>query len=171
MAGIGLGYTRRNIDGGAALGRFEDTIAAIDAINAEDPNVVAVGDREGPKELLHSELLSAWVCRLQPDASEQLLLAARAQHIRRWTVPRSSFPEGRTGYLRWRTSLYAFHADEAARVLQACGFDDAIVDGVRRLVGKRAPAGDPAAQVLEDALCLVFLETQFAEISERMPDE
>ncbi len=95
--------------------RFARAIAAIDAGNAEDPNVVTVGERTGPKEIVHAELVTAWVERLRPDASEPLLLAARGHHFRRWTVPRSSAPAGRAGYLKWRKSLQVQTASRARR--------------------------------------------------------
>ena len=87
--------------------RFARAIAAIDAGNADDPNVVTIRSRTGPKEILHAELVTEWVVRLDPDATEPLLLAARGHHFRRWTVPRSTAPAGRAGYLRWRKSLQA----------------------------------------------------------------
>ena len=76
--------------------RFRRAIAAIDASNADDPNRITVRGEERPKELAHSELVTAWVHRLDPHASEPLLLAARAHHVRRWTIPRASYPTGRT---------------------------------------------------------------------------
>src|SRR5437588_6981396 len=95
-------------------GRFARAVAAIDAANAEDPY---------DKELRHSELATKWVRRLRPDATEALLLAARAHHIRRWAVPRPSYPEGRAGYLRWRRDLQRAHADAVSRILAAERYD------------------------------------------------
>src|SRR3954465_3899380 len=92
--------------------RFARAIAAIDAGNADDPNLVTIRSRTGPKEVLHAELATEWVERLRPDASEQLLLAPRGHHFRRGTVPRASAPAGRAGYLKWRKSLQQQHARE-----------------------------------------------------------
>src|SRR5881275_2992919 len=86
----------------ATSDRFDHAIAAIDAGNGDDPNVVTVRARTGPKEVLHAELVSEWVEHLRPGASEALRIAARGHHYRRWTVPRSSAPAGRAGYLKWR---------------------------------------------------------------------
>ncbi|MXZ45919.1 MAG: DUF4202 domain-containing protein [Chloroflexi bacterium] len=157
-------------------GRFALAIAAIDSANADDPNRIEVEGVEGPKELTHARMVDAWVRRLDPDASEALLLAARAHHVRRWTVPRDSFPAGRGGYLRWRAHLRGFHADEAERLLRGVGYDDATIERVRQIVLKQGLTRDPATtdpevQTFEDGLSLVFLETQFAEITARLDDD
>ena len=156
--------------------RFELAVAAIDAANGDDPNRIEVGGVEGPKELTHARMVDAWVRRIDPDASEALLLAARAHHVRRWTVPRDSFPAGRSGYLRWRSHLRGFHADEAERLLRGVGYDDTTIDRVRQIVLKQGltrdpETTDPDVQAFEDALSLVFLETQFAELTERLDDD
>ena len=120
---------------------------------------------------VHAELMTAWVRRLRPDASEALLLAARAQHIRRWESPRSSFPEGRTGYLRWRTQLYRFHADTAAALLREAGYGEDVAGRVGALIRKELLGRDPDAQAIEDALCLVFLELQLGDVAGKMDRE
>jgi len=142
-------------------GRFERAIAAIDAANAEDPH---------DKELRHSELATKWVLRLRPDAGEPLLLAARAHHIRRWAIPRASYPEGRAGYLRWRRDLQKAHADDVARILSAEGYGEADIARVQDIVRKRNLAHDADVQTFEDALCLVFVEDQLAEFSTRVDE-
>lgn len=156
--------------------RFQRAIAAIDAANADDPNSIEVDGEARPKELTHARMMDAWVRRLDADASEALLLAARAHHVRRWTVPRDSFPDGRSGYLRWRSHLRAFHADEAGRLLRGAGYDDATVERVREIVLKQGltrnpETTDPDVQTFEDGLSLVFLETQFAELTARLDDD
>src|SRR5882672_8133509 len=110
--------------------RFDRALAAIDAGNADDPNIVTIRARTGPKEVLHAELVTEWVARLRPDASEPLLLAARGHHFRRWTVPRSSAPTGRAGYLTWRKSLQEQHARELGELLTTAGYD---ADSVARV--------------------------------------
>jgi hypothetical protein len=151
--------------------RFDRAIAAIDAGNANDPNVVTIRGRTGPKEILHAELVTEWVHRLRPDASEALLLAARGHHYRRWTVPRASAPEGRPGYLRWRKSLQEQHARELGELLATAGYDTDSIARVQRIVRKEKLATDPEVQAYEDALCLVFLETQLADVVARLdPD-
>ena len=155
----------------ASSERFERAIAAIDEANAADPHTIEVGGEPRPKELTHAEMLTAWMRRLDPEPSEALLLAARAHHIRRWTVPRASYPAGRSGYLRWRRDLHAFHADEVARILAAAGYEEAAIARVRQIVRKERLRRDPEVQTLEDGLNLVFLQTQFDELLERLGDE
>src|SRR6202030_1192786 len=132
-----------------------------DAANASDPYTIEVAGRRRPKELTHAELVSAWVTRLCPDASEPLLLAARAHHLRRWQSPRSSYPEGRAGYLRWRRDLGRRQAEEVGGVLAEGGYPTETVERVQSIVRKQHLGDDPDVQALEDAMCLVFLETQF----------
>jgi hypothetical protein len=151
--------------------RFARAIAAIDAANAGDPNTIVVDGVERPKEQAHAELMTEWVERLDPDADEAQLLAARAHHLRRWSVPRSSYPEGRAGSLRWRTALKRQHAEEVAAILTDAGYEGAVVDRVGDIVAKRRLGTDPAVQTHEDALCLVFLRTQFDDLADQLGDD
>jgi hypothetical protein len=156
--------------------RFQRAMAAIDAANADDPNTIEIDGEVRPLELAHAELMTDWVSRLLPDASEALLLAARAHHLRRWTIPRTDYPDGRAGYLRWRRNLHEFHAAEVARILTEVGYDDETVARVQALVAKRdQPArgvsDDPEMRAMEDALCLVFISTQFRSLAERLDDD
>lgn len=155
---------------GVTSSPLTSAFAAIDAANAEDPNVVTVRGTTGPKEVLHAHLVSEWVERLRPDADDALLLAARGHHLRRWTMPRGSYPAGRAGYLRWRKALHQQHATELGELLAAAGFDDATIARVQQLVRKEQLGHDPDAQVLEDALCLVFLETQLLDVAGRLDE-
>ncbi|HEV7887836.1 MAG TPA: DUF4202 domain-containing protein [Acidimicrobiales bacterium] len=148
--------------------------AAIDQANADDP---------AGKELDHADKAVAWVRRLRGEGAggadgagvpEALLLAARAHHVRRWEIPRASYPEGRAGYLKWKRDLQQHHADVLAPLLRGAGYDADMVERVQAIVKKRGLAGaspDPDVQTLEDALCLVFLETQFAELAARLDDD
>ena len=151
--------------------RFDDAVAAIDAANADDPNTLEVRGQVRPKELAHAELMSEWIDRLDPGADEAQRLAARAHHLRRWTVPRSSYPEGRAGYLRWRTALKAQHAEEVGGILAGVGYEAATIERVQRIIRKEGLATDPQVQTHEDALCLVFLETQLAATVDDLGDE
>jgi len=150
--------------------RFARAIAAIDAANAADPHLLDTPSGKRPKELVHAELLTAWVQRLRTDASEPLLLAARGHHIRRWTLPRSSYPPGRRGYLEWRRHLHRFHADEVGTILDDLGYDAATITRVQQIVRKERLTLDPEVQTLEDGLCLVFLQLQLDELSGRVAD-
>ncbi len=146
-------------------------MAAIDAANADDPESIVVRGERRPKEQAHAVLMTEWVTTLDPDADEAQLLAARAHHLRRWSIPRSTFPDGRAGYLRWRTTLNRQHAAEVGAILAEVGYDDATIERVQHIIRKENLKTDPAVQTHEDALCLVFLETQLAELLDRLDDE
>jgi hypothetical protein len=151
--------------------RFRAAVAAIDAANADDPVTIVVDGQERPKELVHAEVVERWVRTLDPQADELQLLAARAHHLRRWVVPRSDYPEGRAGYLRWRTDHKKRQAAEVAELLARCGYDEAEQERVGAIVAKRGLGTDPQVQTHEDALCLAFLELQFDPVAEQLGDE
>lgn len=138
-----------------------------DAVNALDPNKIDHGGHTWPRELFFAQRLSEWVLRLCPEASEALRLASRCQHIRRWEMPRTDYEATRAGYLRWRTDLKRFHSAESARILSEAGFDAETIACVRSLNLKENLGRDPEVQVLEDALCLVTLQYQLAELSQK----
>ena len=144
--------------------RFDAAIAAIDAANADDPSTLEVRGEVRPKELAHADLMTEWLERLDPSADEAQRLAARAHHLRRWSLPRSSYPEGRAGYLRWRTALKKQHAEEVGQILDEVGYDEATIEIVQCIIRKEGLGSDPRVQTHEDALCLVFLETQLAAL-------
>jgi Domain of unknown function (DUF4202) len=150
------------------MDRLAAALVAIDAANSDDPNVITVDGVERPKELAHAELMTRWVRTLDPDCSDEQILAARAHHLRRWTIPRASYPDGRSGYLRWRTALKRQHGDEVGAILRDAGYDDESVARVQAIVTKRGLGQDQAVQVHEDALCLVFLQTQLDELASKM---
>ena len=141
--------------------RFDQAIAQIDAAHAEDPEKDASGEA---RELVYARRMSAWLEKLAPDASEALRLATRCQHLRRWAIPRSGFPEGKVGYLRWRKEESLAHAALAGEILGQAGYD-AEVKHVQSLIKKERIKHHPEAQLLEDVACLVFLEYEFAEFS------
>ena len=151
--------------------RFAAAIAAFDSENALDPHRDVIDGIARPHELVQSERLSGWVAKLEPEASEALRLAARCQHIRRWTIPRGNFPEGRVGYLQWRTQLGRMHADVAAGVLERVGYDAATIEEVRRIVTKQGLRSNADTQTIEDALCLAFLEHEAADFAHKHPPD
>ncbi len=148
--------------------RFARSIAAIDAANADDPATLVVDGVTRPKEQAHAELMTEWVLELDPEAGPEQLVAARAHHLRRWTIARDEYPDGRAGYLRWRAALKRLHAEEVAAILADEGYDTGFIRRVQHIVSKQGLGTDPAVQTHEDALCLVFLTTQFDELIERL---
>lgn len=149
-------------------GRFTRAIAAIDARNADDPHTILIDGVAQPKELTHARMVTDWVRRLRPDASEALLLAARAHHLRRWAIPRDSYPQGRVPYLQWRRALQDLHARELRDILTAEGYDAATIDRAEWILRKRDLKTDPEVQALENAICLVFLQTQFLDTARKL---
>jgi hypothetical protein len=151
--------------------RFQAAVRQFDEANARDPNRELKDGSEAPRELVYAQWLSDWVLRLKPDASEALRLAARAAHLCRWEIPRTEYPQTRTGYLQWRQSLKQFHAGKAAGILTGLGYAPELVSRVQALISKSAFPVEPESRVLEDALCLVFLQHQFADLARKSSDD
>ncbi len=151
--------------------RFRAAIERIDAANAEDPNVEIDAGKRHPKELLYARRMTSALNRIAPAASETVRLAVRAQHIQRWRIPRDSYPKDRQGYRRWRTELGKFHAKTAGAILRDVGYDEAIVERVAALLRKERLKANPECQLLEDVICLVFLEHYFEDFAEQHDEE
>ena len=151
--------------------RFKAAIRRFDALNRQDPNFEIFEGKQIPKELLYAERMSRWLGRIAPDASEALHLAARSQHIARWKIPRSEYPMNRKGYLQWRTMLNRFHAQTATEILRELGYDDESIARVEALLLKKHLKDDPEVQLMEDVICLVFLESYFSDFSKTLDEE
>ena len=145
--------------------RLERVLGWIDLANAADPSFEIVEGVSQPKALLYGKRMSAWLEKGYSEASELLKIAARGQHIRRWEVPRESYPATREGYLKWRTYLYGFHADCVAALMNDAGYQSLAIDRVKSLLQKRGIKTDPEVQALEDVICLVFLENYFDDFA------
>ena len=151
--------------------RFEAAIRRFDVENSRDPNSETVNGAPQPRELIYAQRLTGWVLKLCPDASEELRLAARCQHLCRWEIPRHSYPMTRPGYLKWRADLKEFHAERSGEILRELGYPDSVVARVQELNLKKNFPNDPEGRVLEDALCLVFLEHQLADLAAKTADD
>jgi Domain of unknown function (DUF4202) len=150
--------------------RFRSAIRRFDEENSHDPNQQIVDGTPHPCELIYAQWLTDWVLKLCPDASEELRLAARCQHLCRWMIPRDSYPMTRPGYLKWREDLKRFHAQRAGEILIEIGYPSEVVHRVQDLNLKKNFPNDPEGRFLEDALCLVFLEHQLADLAAKTDD-
>ena len=146
------------------MNTVERARAAIDAANADDPHRLD----DQPRALVQGRLAEGWVVRLDPNAASALRLAARAHHLRRWVVPRSSYPDGRAGYLRWRRDQKDRQASELRTILERAGIESAVVERAAAIVAKIGLGTDPEVQVFEDSVCLTFLETQLDDTADRL---
>jgi hypothetical protein len=139
----------------------------IDAAHGADPRRA---DDGRPAELVYANHMEAWVARLGPDAPPLLRLAARCQHLERWSVPRANFAMDRAGYHAWRRSLYIKQADRARSLLLQAGVSAAEAEEVATWVSKTALKTNPGSQALEDAACLVFLENEISAFATQHAD-
>lgn len=151
--------------------RLSAAIAAIDAANEGDPNVVEVSGSPVPLALAEGRAAFEWVRRLRVEHGtlDALLVAARGHHIRRWEHPRDEYPRDRAGYQAWRTRLYVVHAAHLAAIMTEAGYPAADVTAMSTIVHKRGIKTDADAQTYEDAVALAFLEIQFAPFAARTP--
>lgn len=150
--------------------RFNKTIADFDALNAQDPNKVIVDSIEKPKELVYAQRMTEMLERYAPEASESLKLATRAQHIKRWAIPRNGFPMTKSGYLQWRSKLKSYHAEIAATILKDNSYDEETIEKVSVLLKKEQLRANPDTQTLEDVIVLAFLEHDLEAFVEKYSD-
>lgn len=149
-------------------GKMDAVLEAIDAANAADPGREADG---APAALLYGRRMSEELARLCPEASEELRIAVRGQHIERWTSPRETYPEGRAGYLAWRSDLAKMHAARVSGLMAQAGYDEAARARVEALLRKEGLKRNPETQMLEDVACFVFLRWYFADFAAKHPAE
>jgi hypothetical protein len=149
---------------------FEKALAAIDSAHAEDPNRVTINGTEMPYEVHYAQKCTSYLEKRAPDAPDHLRLAIRAQHFRRWEVPRSSYPMTRPGYHSWRTFLKKRQAQLVSEICIQSGYDSETAERVGALIRKEDLKKDEETQILEDVACLVFLDDQF-EAFEKEHDE
>jgi hypothetical protein len=153
------------------MSRLEEALRRFDEANSEDPNTELLDGKPVPKELVYGQRMTACLAMFEPHAPETVQLAARAQHIRRWEVPRDTYPEGRAGYLKWRTDLYKRHGEIAGAIMSEAGYDADAIERVQTLLRKRGLKTDPDVQLLEDVVCLVFLEHYFHDFAKKHDEE
>lgn len=143
--------------------RKQAVLDAIDAANTQDPNL----DDGQPVELLYGQRMSNELDRLFPDASDVLQIAARGQHVERWKLARSEYPEGRAGYLAWRKAQGVHHADVVMKMMEQAGYGADEIDAAGRMLRKQGIKRDDDVQALEDVICFVFLKWYFAPFAEK----
>lgn len=146
---------------------YDTARSLIDAAHAGDPARTAAG---APAELVYADRIEGWVVRLVPDASPALRLAARCQHLERWTLPRSSFPMDKVGYHTWRRTLYKTQSERCRSLLLQAGVSAAEADEAATWVSKADLKTNAGTQALEDAACLVFLEHELPGFAQTHPD-
>ncbi|QEC53394.1 uncharacterized protein DUF4202 [Anseongella ginsenosidimutans] len=153
------------------MNKLETAVGAIDRYNRQDPVLFQWNGESWPQEYFFSLRVCEWIERLSPDAGEELLLAARAHHIGRWEIPRDQYPDGKAGYLNWRKRLAELHAEKAGAILEEAGYLPAQRERVKELILKKQLKSDPEVQLLENALCLVFLQYQYEDFRQKHPKE
>ena len=165
--GMNYRFLPRNGYGIMENERLHQVLRWIDEANSADPNFDhSDGKKAMPKELLYGLRMTAWLERLRPEASDILRIAARGQHLRRWEVPRDSYPATREGYLQWRSFLYGFHGERVGELMERAGYEQEAVERAKILIGKRGIKRDPEVQMIEDIACLVFLEHYFPHFAD-----
>lgn len=150
---------------------MEKAFELFDAYNQQDPRMVSWEGKEYPYEYFYALQLYHWVKKLEPNASESLLLASRSQHIGRWQIPREQYPEGKAGYIKWRTDLAKIHAEKAGELMAQAGYKEEEIQQVQHIILKQQLKKDPEVQVMENALCLVFLQFQYDEFLTKHDDD
>ena len=150
---------------------FKKALKSIDEAHAEDPTKVTIGGVELPYELHYAQKMSNYLFKRYPAAPDVLQLAIRAQHFKRWEVPRDSYPMTKSGYHAWRTFLKKWQAELAAKICLDCGYSEEDCSKISSMIRKEDMKKDEATQVLEDVACLVFLDDQFEDFEKEHDEE
>ena len=151
--------------------KLQRVLQQIDAINKEDPNQEQVDGNSVAKELIYGQRMSLCLAEHWPEASEHLQIAIRAQHVKRWAIARSTYPEGKAGYLTWRKELGKLHAKTAQDIMLENGYDQDDAAQTASIIRKERLKSNPESQTLEDVACLVFLRYYFAPFAAKHDDE
>ncbi len=151
--------------------KFKKAIEYFDAYNTKDPHLETANGQSQPKELLYALRMTERLSSYAPDADEVLHLAARCQHIGRWEIEREKYPEGKKGYLQWRNEEKMHHASIAQEILISCGYNQETTDKVKFLLLKKELFTNAQTQLLEDVVCLVFIEHYLEEFASRHDDD
>lgn len=151
--------------------RIEKAMELFDAYNKQDPNFITWDGIAYPAEYFYAMQLYGWVKKLEPQAGEDLLLASRCQHIGRWKIQRNQYPAGKAGYYKWRNDLAKFHADMAGQLLAEAGYHQEEIKAVKHILLKENLRKDEVVQVMENALCLVFLQFQYEDFITKHDDQ
>ncbi|KAF7715433.1 Uncharacterized protein PECH_007928 [Penicillium ucsense] len=173
--------------------KYELALSKIDAAHSDDPNRITLPKRHPtintnaptpdpdpetttiPYELHYAQKMTYYLTRLDPlsTSTDLLRLAIRAQHLRRWEIPRSSYPPTKPGYHAWRAELQRRQAALAEQICRESGYTAQEAGRVGALVRKEGlrKGPDRETQMLEDVACLVFLDDQLDGFGEGLGDE
>lgn len=150
--------------------KFSAVIEAIDTANADDPRKVLVDGAELPHEQVYSARMRETLSRVYPEASELLHIAAHAQHLRRWDIPRDAYPEGRDGYNKWRRAARQHHVELISQIMDGAGYSASDINHVASLIKKEQLKKDKESQALENIVAIVFIEHYFEDFAEEHDD-
>ena len=153
------------------MSKLDKAFKLFDEYNKQDPHIITWNGIDYPAEYFYALQLYNWVKKLAPNASETLLLASRAQHIGRWKISRDTYPSGKAGYYKWRTEVAKFHAEIVNQLMQQAGYNEGTIKKVQHIILKEDLRKDEEVQVMENALCLVFLEFQYEDFITKHDDE
>lgn len=151
--------------------KLKKAISLIDEKNSEDPNVDYFEGKAYPKEVLYSMRMTEKLLDFDKDASEELQVAVRAQHICRWNIARNEFPMDRVGYLKWREKLKRMHAKITSNILKEVVYNSEFINRVSFLIQKKMIKKDEESQTIEDVICLVFLQFYFEAFADKHSED
>lgn len=134
-------------------------IELIDAAHREDP---VIEDNE-KAELLYSNRMLEVLTTVAPDASAELKLAAKVQHMQRWGVPRNTFSIDKKGYYLWRAAVMEHQLSVSTSLLSRAGVSTESIEIVVDALKNKNDKTNANASVIEDTACLVFIKWYLTE--------
>ena len=153
------------------MGQLAEALEKIDEFNMKDPKTEEFLGKTMTSEMVYSVRVTNWVNQLVERPSDELLIASRGVHIGRWEVPRENYPAGLQGYYQWKTFLHQYHAKKVVTIMESCGYSAEAIKKVSDIITRKKLKENPATQVLEDAVSLVFLEVQLLPLMAKATEE
>lgn len=150
--------------------QYTAVISAIDAANAQDPRQIDVNGSLQPFEAVYANRMTTTLNQMYPDAADLLCIAARAQHIRRWEIPRDTYPKTRPGYQKWRLELRQLHARLVGAIMADNGYSAEDIEQVCGFLRKEKLKKDSQSQALENVVGVVFLAHYWDDFTAKHPE-
>lgn len=133
--------------------QYDEIILNIDSENCDDKS-----------EVLYSKRMLETLLDFDTQAEDDLKIACYGQHIKRFAYPRSDYPEGRAGYLKWRKELYTIHANLVEDCILKANGSKQFAESVKNIMINKV-TGKGKSQTFEDVACLVFLKYYFNDFA------
>jgi hypothetical protein len=138
--------------------QYKTAIELIDKVHNQDPTSDTIDGVKIKAELLYSNRMLSVLEKVAPDASLELKLAAKCQHISRWSIPRATFSMDKKGYYQWRAAIMEHQLSVTTSVLKQAEINDQRIEIIVDALKNKADKTNLNASIIEDTACLTFIK-------------